>query len=818
MEGPVREAKTSERLFWFQPEQARGELATEIGKNRLPDQNGRSFGARVDKNLFAVQVRTRTAISAISTACGSEVDRGTVFLFLPASAGIGAIVYFNLEIEPKLSAILFGLTALIGCHMLAHAKPMVRLALLLALSLVTGMLCAKVETIRAGAPMLGSDVTTRLTGRISAMARDAKGGWRVTVDVIATERPALRFGPDRVVISARTLPQGVKVGDGLKGLVHLRPQSGPVRPGNYDFAFYNYYRGIGANGFLLGKPDMVAVPAKSGIVASALLTIANIRQQLTQHILANIKGEPGDIAASLITGQRDGISDETNSAMRLSGLSHVLSISGFHMALVAAIIIGSFRAVLALFSGFSARHPVKKLAALMALFGSAFYLLLSGADVAAQRSFIMLAVMLLAMTVDRAAISMRNLAIAACITIAISPHEILGPSFQMSYSATAALIAFYGSWSRRSEKSQSRRHTSRHLLLLLPAKAVSHIGAIAMTSLVAGTASSIFAAYHFNNTAPFGLIGNALALPVISIFVMPFAVLGLLAMPFQLDWLPFAVMGRGIEVVIMIAKMVASWSPSGSLGLMPQTTLILMSMGLLLLLFLSTRLRLIGVPLLLAAALLMVRVKEPVIIISEDAKLVAVRGADHNLAVNRSVGSQFSLDNWQQGYGIDEVIKPKKADTSPLDTQFECDEKLCTAREPGGLIIAYTDDPVKMPAACEAGDIVILAFATTNTSCGDNALVVTKRDLALNGGVEISLSELNQMPNLPENPSSQHELEAVGLDEAAIAHLKRLQTATMTYAVGSPVRPWNVYRIYSRGARNLDEYKSRRKPKSNSPQ
>jgi predicted membrane metal-binding protein len=59
------------------------------------------------------------------------------------------------------------------------------------------------------------------------------------------------------------------------------------------------------------------------------MAIANIRQQLTQRILHNIKAEPGDIAASLITGQRDGISDDTNNAMRLSGLSHILSISGF---------------------------------------------------------------------------------------------------------------------------------------------------------------------------------------------------------------------------------------------------------------------------------------------------------------------------------------------------------------------------------------------------------------------------------------------------------------------------------------------------------
>jgi ComEC/Rec2-related protein len=709
------------------------------------------------------------------------------------------------------------MTLLIGCHALAQARPMLRLVLLLAIALVAGMLFGKVETIRAGTRMLGSEVTTRMTGRVKAMSRDAKGGWRLTVDVISTARPALKYGPDRVAVSARSVPRNLKVGDGLKGLVHLRPQSGPMRPGNYDFAFYNYYKGVGASGFVLGKLETVPVASDTGPVATILLAIANIRQQLTQRILHNIRGEPGDIAASLITGQRDGISDATNSAFRLSGLSHILSISGFHMALVAATIIGSLRAIMAFFPGFSARFPVKKFSAVIALAGSAFYLLLSGSDVAAQRSFVMLAVMLLAMTVDRAAISMRNLAIAALITTAISPHEILGPSFQMSYSATAALIAFYSWWSRQRGRRALRKSAPSHLLLALPIKAVNHIGAIAMTSVVAGTASSIFAAYHFNNTAPFGLIGNALALPVISVFVMPFAVLGLLAMPFDLDWLPFTVMGRGIEVVIALAKMVASRSPSGNLGLMPQGTLILMSIGLVILLFLSTRLRLCGIPLLLGAALLMLRAQEPQLIVSEDGKLVALRTDDGNLAINRASGSAFTLNNWQQGYGTNEVVKPSKAGAHSKEMQFECVEKVCTAREPGGLIIAYTDEAAQGASACDEGDIAILAYSAGTMMCEDkNVLVLTKRDLALHGTAEIILK--SHEPVRPPSTNNEHASPEVILAEANASRARRLQSATINYAVGPPVRPWNTYRIYSRAARNIEDYKSRKRVKADRDQ
>lgn len=808
MEGRVATTKTSERLF-FVGVNAAHELAPCDGSSDVTraDRSRSAIGEPQRAGLARMQI---TSIpSAVAEVWSGEIERGTLFLLVPVFGGCGAILYFAADTEPRLGAMTAGLTVLAVLRELARARPIARLLLLLGIAIIAGMLCAKLETIRAGTRMLGSEITTRITGRVVALAKDAKGGWRVTMDVVSTTQPALRYGPDRVVVSAKTLPLAVKIGDGLSGLVHLRPQSGPVRPGNYDFAFYNYYRGIGANGFLLGKANVVSVPAASR--PAMLVAVANIRQQLTARILQNIKGEPGDIAASLITGQRDGISDDTNNAMRLSGLSHILSISGFHMALVAATIIGSLRAMLALLPGFSARLPVKKYSALIALIGSAFYLLISGADVAAQRSFIMLSVMLLAVTVDRAAISMRNLAIAALITIALSPHEILGPSFQMSYSATAALIAFYGWWSKRQNTRNPR--SRRSFLTVLPIKAANYIAAIAMTSLVAGTVSSIFAAYHFNNTAPLGLIGNALALPVISTLVMPFAVLGLLAMPFDLDWLPFAIMGRGIEGVIAIAHMVASHSPNGNLGLMPQGTLILTSMGLILLLALSTRLRLCGVPFVLAAAIWMMRAHAPDIIIAEDGKLVALRTTDNDLAINRSSGSKFTLENWQEGYGTNAVVNPLKTGPSPDGMQFACTDNLCTARERGGLIIAYTHDPSRRLAACAEGDIVILAFAGTEVSCNDkNLLVISKRDLALHGSAELRLHEWSGEPFNFFRSADSDDVAQGPLLKANAEHVQRALSATVTYAVGPPVRPWNSYRTYSRTARNLADSRREQGP------
>ena len=170
---------------------------------------------------------------------------------------------------------------------------------------------------------------------------------------------------------------------------------------------------------------------------------------LAARIRDRIGGVEGEVAAALVAGVRGGIPEQVNEAMRRAGLAHILSISGLHMALVAATVMAALRGGLGLFPDFSSRRPVKKYAAAIALVAITAYLLISGADVAAQRSYIMLAVMLAAVLCDRAALSMRNLAIATVIVVAWSPHEVVGPSFQMSFAATAALIGAFSAWSHR---------------------------------------------------------------------------------------------------------------------------------------------------------------------------------------------------------------------------------------------------------------------------------------------------------------------------------------------------------------------------------
>src|SRR5690606_975955 len=116
----------------------------------------------------------------------------------------------------------------------------------------------------------------------------------------------------------------------------------------------------------------------------------------------------------------------------------------------------------------------------------------------AQRSFTMLAVMLLAVLFDRAALTMRNLALSGIIILLIAPHEVMGPSFHMSFAATAALVAAYAAWSSHRERRTPRRQAGKYGPVGLAfATGMKYVSGLSLTSIVAGLATALFTAWHF---------------------------------------------------------------------------------------------------------------------------------------------------------------------------------------------------------------------------------------------------------------------------------------------------------------------------------
>ena len=283
-----------------------------------------------------------------------------------------------------------------------------------------------------------------------------------------------------------------------------------------------------------------------------------LRDAIDARIRTVLEGDRRAIATALLTGRRDAISAPVNDAMFISGLGHVLSISGYHMAVVAGVVFFAVRALLALIPALTVTFAIKKWSAVAALFAAAFYLLLSGAEVATQRSFFMTAVVLIAVMVDRRAVTFRTLAVAAMIVLAIAPEALVHPSFQMSFAATLGLVALVQIGMPNLFAAPDHSATARVALW-----GGREFAMLLLASLVAGLATTPYAAFHFHRIAPYGVLANLAAMPVVSALVMPAGLLGLVAMPFGFDGFFWWLMGIGIDWMIAVAQWVAALAGRG---------------------------------------------------------------------------------------------------------------------------------------------------------------------------------------------------------------------------------------------------------------
>ena len=354
--------------------------------------------------------------------------------------------------------------------------------------------------------------------------------------------------------------------------------------------------GIGASGFVMGAIKTAEPPARRRAVACAMPPfMQGLRDAIDARIRTTLEGDKRAIATALLTGRRDAISPPVNDAMFISGLGHVLSISGYHMAVVAGVVFFAVRALLALFPALTVGFAIKKWSAAAALVAAAFYLLLSGAEVATQRSFFMTAVVLIAVMVDRRAITFRTLAVAALIVLTVAPEALVHPSFQMSFAATLGLVALVQIGMPRLFATPDHTATARVALW-----GGREIAMLLLASLVAGLATTPYAAFHFHRVTPYGVLANLAAMPVVSAVVMPAGLLGLVAMPFGFDGVFWAIMGVGIDWMIAVAQWVAALP--GAVGRMPAFgigPLIAASLGIILLGLLRTPLRWSGAALVL---------------------------------------------------------------------------------------------------------------------------------------------------------------------------------------------------------------------------
>jgi competence protein ComEC len=602
------------------------------------------------------------------------------------------------------------------------------LPLMLAAALI-GFAAAKFHTERVTTPVLRAfEQDMRIQGHISEISLKDSGRAELVLDVLSAAELASEETPRRIRLSASKMAQDTQVGDLLTITADLVPLPRPEIPGGFDYARQQFLQSIGATGRVKNamRNDWATVPLRYRLQRA----IHAIRHGIGARIRVAVSSRNAAFAEALVTGERASIPRSVNESLQTSGLFHILSISGLHMTLVAGGVFWVFRAAFAAFPRAALRWPIKKYAAIAALAVGFFYMVLADFGAATERSYIMIAVMFFAVLVDRPAISLRNLAIAAIIILLFQPAEAVAAGFQMSFMAVAGLAAFYEWWSRKTEREYKLHRTWAGRMTM---KFVTGAAAAIATTLIAGSFSGVVASHHFGRIAPYSVVANAIALPVISFLVMPMALLGTIISPLGLEYLPYKALDFGLTLVMKISDMVSSWPHAGlSLPTLPALSALLFAAALLAYTLCISRLKWIAAPIAATGLYFMPANTTPEILIDSRARNVALQMPSGELIPALSDGATSAYRKWSRQAGDAAPIK-----TAALRDGWTCNAQVCKANVLD-TEIAYLLAANEATGTCPDADIVVSQYPLRRT-CHGRKLTIDRFDVWRDGAHSITI-------------------------------------------------------------------------------
>ncbi|NQZ13934.1 MAG: ComEC/Rec2 family competence protein [Alphaproteobacteria bacterium] len=630
--------------------------------------------------------------------------------------GIGG--YFGLKVEPPLSVGVSALLAAVGALLFAHKSPQdreiitPRKLILWALALIVlGFFAVQIRTHVVATPLLVKALgPVDVIGTVERVEKQDTGS-RIVLSDLIVERLEPEMTPRKVRLKLRK-DGGIQSGQRIKVLAKLNPPSSPVSPSAFDFQRYAYFKGIGAVGFIYNTPEIIE-PAAGGSYFWA-----KVRERLSERIDQHLNGKrEGAIATALMTGQRGAIEKDDIQAMRDAGLAHLLAISGMHVGMIVGVLFFFSRLIMASVPKLALHYPIKKYAAIFALIGALIYTLIVGATIPTQRALMMSGLVLFAIVVDRTAISMRLVALAAVVVLLFAPESLVSVSFQMSFAAVVALVAFYEwlkpYWTRFYSKAGFVRRASLYF------------SGVVLTTVIAGFSTGFFALYHFQTFALYGTIANVIAVPITAFVVMPSLLLSFLLMPIGLEGLSLDLASWAISWILASAHWVAGMDGSVTrVSSWPLWPFIIIVICLWIMCVWQGWLKSVA----LAVSLIMLSIisvyKQPIIQISSDYNLIGFKDVQGDIFVSSGRSERYTADNWRRRNGQSSDSKR----TFPKDGQIVggfpllCDDHGCRG-EIEGLKISYAKDQKAVNEDCTWADLLLSPDPVNKRLCNSRFII-----------------------------------------------------------------------------------------------
>lgn len=662
-----------------------------------------------------------------STQKSLELQKQNIVLWVPIFLLAGIWAYFQMGQEPSLWLTLVFAAIAIGLSSMRHKST---IAFFVAIA-IAGFVLAKLREEVVHTPVLrGSTSGAIIGGYVADLDNRGQGRRELVVAVEeATGIPQDEI-PARVRLAAVNVDQ-LQIGDYITFEAYLSPLPRPVIPGGFDYGRMLYFQSIGATGRLLGEPSIEQRTVPWAFEYRRIFR--GMRSYISQRMIAVIPGAIGHLADAMVSGERAAIPAEMNTSLQISGLAHIISISGLHMSMVAGGVFWAVRALLALAPFFALRWPIKKIAAVAALIVGFIYMLLADSGSATERSYIMIAVMFFAVLVDRPAFSLRNLALSAIIILVITPEESVGASFQMSFLAVMGLGAFFAWWNHREGPAEIKKLSRAEIWLR---KIANIVVASTLTTLVAGGTSSIAAAYHFGRLSPFSIVANGITLPIMGVLVMPPALVATLAMPLGLEYLPLKVMEFGLWLTMLVSDTVASWPGANVLIHQPNILgILLIFFGIATLSIGIGKFRFAGLAAALVGLMITPLSASPTILVEDRAANVAVLNSYGEYIFANGNKNKFVGNKWLQHNG-EEITLAEAA----LKPGWDCVEGDCFSPLASMNVAFLHQEKNAAPSDyCPQSEIIIADYPL-HYGCRQAKLRIDRFDVWRNGAYAIYVS------------------------------------------------------------------------------
>ncbi|WP_265030630.1 ComEC/Rec2 family competence protein [Wolbachia endosymbiont (group B) of Athalia cordata] len=638
-------------------------------------------------------------------------EKYNLILWFPVFQCAGILTYFSLNFEPS-CAFTISIFLLLSPILILIAI-LYRKYAILCISLIAvliGFTASKFRTDSVNTHILDKE---RYVKDIVATVKDInnKGSYE---QFLLYEIKNTKFKLDSIRISVRTkAEEGIKIGDQVKLSAKLFPPKIAPSEYAYDFARIAYYQKINATGFATSK----IVLYKKAEARKFQEYIESFRQYIYENLQQNTKKPHADIISALLIGKKDGIDQKTMNAIRDSGIAHLFAISGLHLSFVAGLFFIVFRNLFAISETLTLKYNTKKISAFFTILPTTFYLLITGMQISAQRAYIMVILVLVAIMIERKYRGLIAIAFAASVILIVEPEAILKPGFQMSFSAVLALVASY------------QINANKFL------KIIKYFVSIMISSIIASLATVPYTIYNFNYFSISGIITNLIAIPIVTLIIIPLGIIYVLLIPLGTQWIITPLMERPIDSVLYITNAIANLQYLViPIRTFPASSIIIITLGLLWLCLWERNWRFFGIFFILLGIFSSAMYRTPDILVSADN--LAVKEGDNLLYSLTRKNRNFVVKTWAKQNGQNQIVNHTKFSNS--NKRLKCNDYGCIYNKGNNKSVLLAHKREDILENCNNVDLVIQLSKFNHPAC--NTKIIKYSDLEVYGTHSIWLT------------------------------------------------------------------------------